>query len=257
VTIPSGGFSNVPGKDSGRLEGKHAIVTGGARGIGRAIVSAFVEQGARVIFCDLLEAEGRDLQRRLGDRAEFVVMDVRNPVQWDDLCRCLDGKPLDVLVNNAGGRLGSRELHEVEFDEWTKEIELNLTSVFLGMRSVIPIMLSQGGGSIINISSISGVVGQHDAPGYQAAKAGVRLLTRNAAVTYATRGIRVNTIVPGAIETRAGPSQPREEYFLNATPVGRYGMPTDIANAAVFLAADESVFVTGSDIVVDGGFTAR
>jgi NAD(P)-dependent dehydrogenase (short-subunit alcohol dehydrogenase family) len=247
----------VRGNDNGRLKGKHAIVTGGARGIGKAIVSAFVEQGAEVIFCDLAKDQGRELQRQLGSMAVFVLLDVRDPVQWDHLCQSLRGKPLDVLVNNAGGRLSSRELHEVELEEWAQEIQLNLTSVFLGMRSVIPIMLSQGWGSIINISSISGVVGQFDAPGYQAAKAGVRLLSRNAAVTYAKRGIRVNTIVPGGIKTKAGSGQTREEYFLNATPMGRYGTPNDIASAAVFLAADESAFVTGSDIVVDGGFIAR
>jgi 3alpha(or 20beta)-hydroxysteroid dehydrogenase len=247
----------VPGKDRRRLEGKHAIVTGGARGIGRAIVRAFVEQGAEVTFCDLAEVEGMELQRQLGATAKFVVLDVRDPVHWGDFAEDLDGMPVDVLVNNAGGRLSSRELHEVELEEWDQEIRLNLTSVFLAMRAVIPMMLSQGRGSIINISSISGIVGQLDAPGYQAAKAGVRLLSRNAAVTYAKRGIRVNTIVPGGIETKVGPRQTREEYFLNATPMGCYGTPGDIASAAVFLAADESAFVTGSDIVVDGGFTAR
>src|SRR4029077_2049426 len=150
---------------------------------------------------------------------------------WAMLSERLRTDGVDVLVNNAGGRLSSRELHEVDIKEWRQEIERNLTSVFLGMRFVIPIMLSQGRGSVINISSISGVVGQLDAPGYQAAKAGVRLLTKNAAVTYAARGIRVNAIVPGGIDTRKGPAQPREAYFLAATPMGRYGRPADIAHA--------------------------
>jgi NAD(P)-dependent dehydrogenase (short-subunit alcohol dehydrogenase family) len=241
----------------GRLEGKRTVVTGAARGIGRAIATAFAEEGARVLLCDLLDAEAREVARRLGASAAFIRADVTKLTDWERLGERLRVDGVDVLVNNAGGRFSSRELHEVDLDEWQREIELNLTSVFLGMRTVVPIMLAQGHGSIINISSISGVVGHRDAPGYQAAKAGVRLLTKNAAVTYAERGIRVNAIVPGGIETRAADHSPREEYFLAATPMRRYGRPADVALLAVYLASDESLFVTGADLPVDGGFTAR
>jgi NAD(P)-dependent dehydrogenase (short-subunit alcohol dehydrogenase family) len=248
---------NVPGNDVKRLTGKRAVVTGAARGIGRAIAIAFVDAGAEVILCDLLQDEVTALAQCLGSMTMPIGIDVTSASDWAVLGRRLLAEGVDVLVNNAGGRQGSRELHEVDIDEWRREIDLNLTSVFLGMRAVIPIMLQNGRGAIINISSISGVVGHGDAPGYQAAKAGVRLLTRNAAVTYAGRGIRVNTIMPGSIKTRTGDITPREEYFLAATPMRRYGDPTDVAHLALYLASDESNYVTGAEFVVDGGFLAR
>jgi hypothetical protein len=150
-------------------------------------------------------------------------------------------------------------LHEIELDAWRDELDRNLTGTFLGMRAVIPVMIAAGGGSIINISPISGALGQEDGPAYQAAKAGVRLITKSAAVTYGEHNIRANAICPGAIDTEAvrvlDPA--RVAPFLARTPLGRQGTPAEVAQAAVFLASDDSRFVTGADLFVDGGYSSR
>ncbi len=241
-----------------RLVGKHALITGGAKGIGEAIVRRFVAEGARVIVADRLEDRGRSLVAELGEAATFRGLDVIDEAGWRLLATNLLQDPINVLVNNAGGLLAPKALHLVDPVEWQDEIQLNVTSVFLAMRFMIPVMLKSGGGSIVNISSISGVVGQNDAPGYQAAKAGVRLLTKNAAITYATDGIRVNTICPGSISTERSLGRPPERIkaFTDATPMKRMGLPLEVAHVALFLASDESSFVTGTDIAVDGGYLA-
>ena len=242
----------------GRLEGKYALITGGSRGIGKSIAAHFRAEGARLIVVDRLEELGRAFVAELGPPATFRLMDVTDEQAWRLLASDLTDDPVDVLVNNAGGLQVPKQLHEMEPIEWRREIELNLTSVFFGMRFMIPIMLRGHGGSVINIASMSGVAGQCDAAGYQAAKGGVRLLTKNGAVTYASRGIRVNAINPGVIATevvRAQPNQ-RVQLFIDATPMGRMGLPQDVSQAAVFLASDESAFVTGAEINVDGGYLA-
>jgi 3alpha(or 20beta)-hydroxysteroid dehydrogenase len=243
----------------GRLAHKHALVTGAARGIGEAIARAFVDEGARVTLVDLLVDEGEEVRRGLGEQATFRPLDVTSPNAWSDLVAGSAGDPFDVLVNNAGGLRHPAALHELQVDEWEDDLGRNLTSVFLGMRAVLPSMLGRGRGSIVNMSSISGVVGQADAPAYQAAKAGVRLLTKNAAITYARDGIRVNAICPGAIATHAVSLEDPERIrpFIERTPLGRQGLPHDVASAAVYLASDEAAFVTGTELFVDGGFTAQ
>jgi NAD(P)-dependent dehydrogenase (short-subunit alcohol dehydrogenase family) len=243
---------------AGRLEHRVAVVTGGARGIGASIAEAFVAEGASVVVVDQLTEQGELLARSLGDCARFVAGDVTQPATWEQLIAAV-GARLDVLVNNAGGMRHPERLHEIELDAWRDELDRNLTSTFLGMRAAIPAMIARGGGSIVNMASISGSIGQDDAPAYQAAKAGVRLLTKNAAVTYGPHHIRVNAICPGAIDTEAVRAEDpgRLAPFLARTPMGRQGTPDEVARAAVFLASDDSRFVTGVDLFVDGGYTSR
>jgi NAD(P)-dependent dehydrogenase (short-subunit alcohol dehydrogenase family) len=235
------------------------VVTGAARGIGAAIAAAFAEERARLVLVDVLEEQGRAIAADLGDSARFRRLDVTRPEAWDGLAEELADDPPAVLVNNAGGLRHPKRLHELAVEDWEDELARNLTSVFLGMRAMIPLMLAAGGGAIVNMSSISGAVGQEDAAAYQAAKAGIRLLSRHAAVAYAADGIRVNTICPGAIATEAVASEPPERLapFLARTPLGRQGHPRDVASAAVYLASDEAAFVTGAELFVDGGYTAQ
>lgn len=240
----------------GRLDGKHAIVTGGSLGIGEAIARMFVAEGARVLVAARNVERGKAVVRSLGPAAHWERLDVTDAIGWRTLAERLDSDPIDVLVNNAGELLYPKELHEVEPDEWSREIDTNLTSAFLGMRYFIPMMLAYRGGSIINIGSISGLRGQNDAPAYQAAKGGLRLLTINAAYTYASRGIRVNTINPGGVATPKVAGEPWERTlsFIERTPMKRLAQPVEVAFVAVFLASDEASFVTGSDYDVDGGY---
>src|SRR5262249_43089608 len=195
--------------------------------------AAFAEEGARLVLVDVLDDQGRATADALGQAARFRRLDVTRPEDWDALAEELADEPPDVLVNNAGGLRHPKRLHELAVEDWDDELARNLTSVFLGMRAMIPLMLARGGGTIVNMSSISGAVGQGDAAAYQAAKAGIRLLSRHAAVAYARDGIRVNTICPGAIATEAVALEPPERLapFLARTPLGRQGLPRDVAAA--------------------------
>jgi 3alpha(or 20beta)-hydroxysteroid dehydrogenase len=248
----SGGGQKVPG----RLTGLHALVSGGTMGIGEAIVRAFVAEGARVLTVARNAERGAALVRELSPALEFRVMDVTDDDAWQRLAADYVDDPFDVLVNNAGGLRHPKRLHELEPREWREEIEVNLTAPFLGLRHLLPPMLSRGRGSIINIASMSGLRAQPDAPAYQAAKAGLRWLTKNAAMTYAAAGIRVNTINPGVIVTPSEANVPSERlrWFQDRIPMGRLGKPSDVAWAAVYLASDESAYVTGLDLQVDGGY---
>lgn len=243
---------------NGRLDGKHALVTGGTRGIGEAIVRLFVAEGARVAFTGLdtpLDVElGEALAEELG--AAFHLLEVADEAGWQRLADEYEDDPFDVLVNNAGGLNYAKPLLELKTSEWQRDLEVNLSGPFLGMRTFLPAMLARGEGSIINIGSISGVRAQPDGAAYQVAKAGLRWLTKNAAMTYADRGVRINTINPGVIDTSLHASQPpaRQQWFTNRIPMQRNGKPHEIANAAVFLASDESSYVTGADLDVDGGY---
>jgi 3alpha(or 20beta)-hydroxysteroid dehydrogenase len=234
------------------LAGRHAVVTGSAQGIGRAIAKRLISQGATVLATDRDGTAGPTTARELG--CEFHVLDVTDEAAW----AALHPERVDILINNAGGLLSSAVLHEHDLATWHATLELNLTSVFLGMRWAVTRMLAQGSGSIVNVCSMSGLVGQPDAPAYQAAKAGVALLTRNAAVTYGPNGIRVNAVSPAMVATPAVADEAPERTasFLARVPLGYIGEPEDVAAAAAYLAGDDARYVTGANLVVDGGYLA-
>jgi NAD(P)-dependent dehydrogenase (short-subunit alcohol dehydrogenase family) len=233
-----------------------AVVTGAARGIGRAIAERLTADGVAVIAADVLEDEGARTAEAIG--ATFRRLDVTSEDEWAALARHMRGEPPAILINNAGGLLSSATLHDHAVDAWRATIDLNLTSVFLGMRALIPLMRERGGGAIVNLCSFSGLVGQPDAPAYQAAKAGVWLLTRNAALTYGAEGIRVNAISPSVIETPAllTEADARTASFLARVPLGRAGTAEEVAAAAAYLVGDEAAYVTGVNLPVDGGYLA-
>ena len=249
-----------------RLDGKVAIISGGARGMGAAEAKLFAREGAKVVICDVLEDEGRQTEAEInevGGDAVFVKLDVSSQDEWDNaVTTAIDrfGK-LDILVNNAGILVQST-IEDMTVELWDKVMDVNAKGVFLGTKTAIPHMRSAGGGSIVNISSISGIIGQDNVnAGYNASKGAVRIFTKAAAVQYARENIRVNSIHPGPIATpmtAEGRADP-ERVVLTAerTPLGRYGEPEEVANAVLFLASDESSYVTGSEIVVDGGYTAQ
>lgn len=241
---------------TGRLQGKHAIVTGGTMGIGEGILRAFLAEGARVIFTARHADRGPALAAELGPRATFRAFDHTDEDAWGRLAVESESDPVQVLINNAGGLHHRGRVHELSAAEFREEVEINLIGPFLGMRALIPLMLRHGGGSIVNIASMSGERAQPDAAAYQASKAGLRWLTKNAAMSYAAQGIRVNTINPGVIATPLQAMMPstREQWFYDRIPMRRRGLPAEVASAAVFLAADESSYVTGIDLDVDGGY---
>jgi NAD(P)-dependent dehydrogenase (short-subunit alcohol dehydrogenase family) len=249
-----------------RLAGKVALISGGARGMGAAEARLFVAEGARVVIGDIREALGRELEAEIkasGGEAVFVRLDVTNETDWQQAVATAEqqfGK-LDVLVNNAGIG-GSGRVEDVTLEAWNQVMDINSTGVFLGTKVAIPAMRRAGGGSIINISSQLGLVGvDNSSPQYQASKGAVRLLTKATAIQYAKEGIRVNSVHPGPIETpmtearRADPEI--RELTIGRIPLGRYGVPDDVAKGVLYLASDDAAFVTGSELVIDGGWTAQ
>ena len=235
------------------LDGRVAVVTGGARGLGAAYVRALTAAGARVVIADVLENEGRALAAELGDGVAFESLDVTND---DDWVRVVDRSAerfgsLDVLVNNAG-IANAAPIEHYTTVKWDAVIAVNLTGVFLGCRAVVPTMKAQGSGSIINISSVEGLRGSAGLHGYTASKFGVRGLTKSLAVELGPAGIRVNSVHPGLILTDM---TTRIDPKALSIPLGRPALPEDVAGTVVFLASDNSAYTTGAEFVVDGGMT--
>ena len=251
----------------GRMDGKVALISGGARGMGASEARLFAREGAAVVIGDILDEEGEATAASIaadGGRCRFVHLDVTQEADWQAAVSEAVSRfgSLDVLVNNAGIGSNSFQIHEEPVEMWDRTIDVNLKGVFLGTRTAIPAMLDAGGGSIINISSQLGIVGvPYNGSAYQTSKGGVRIFTKAAALQYADRGIRVNSVHPGPIVTemtRAGRDDPeRLSIMMARIPMGRYGEAEEVANAVLYLACDESSFVTGSEVVVDGGWTAQ
>ena len=249
-----------------RLAGKVALISGAARGMGAAEARLFAREGARVVIGDVLEAEGAAIEAEIsakGGEAVFVRLDVTRESDWAQAVASTVQRfgKLDVLVNNAGIG-GVSRVDETATEAWDRVMEVNAKGVFLGTRAAIPAMRRAGGGSIINISSQLGLVGMDDSsPQYTASKGAVRLLTKTTALQYARDGIRCNSVHPGPIVTpmterrRAEPAV--YQRMLSRIPLGRYGEPDEVAYGVLYLASDESAFVTGSELVIDGGWTAQ
>jgi len=238
-----------------RLEGKVALVTGAARGIGAAIAKAMAAAGAEVLIADVLDDDGQTLAVEIGRAARYVHLDVTKSVDWQNAVECAvrEFGKLDVLVNNAGISTYGLIEHLDESD-WEKTLAVNLTGVFRGIKAAIPAMRRAGGGSIINISSAAGMLGYTGLPAYVASKFGVRGLTKAAALELARDGIRVNSVHPGFIRTPLSMAGPAPS--TDAIPLRRMGEPAEVGDLVVFLASDESAFSTGSEFILDGGQTA-
>lgn len=248
-----------------RLENKVALISGGARGMGAVEARLFASEGARIIIGDIREEEGRRVEAQIneaGGECIFTHLDVTSEASWVDsvaLAVARFGK-LDILINNAG-IFPMEKVEETTAESWDMVMGVNAKGVFLGTKSVIPAMRAAGGGSIINLSSIAGLVGSTYSASYNASKGAVRLFTKSTAIQYAREGIRANSIHPGLIDTLMAADLLADEELrqrrVATTPMGRVGRAEEVAYGALYLASDESSFVTGSELVIDGGFTAQ
>ena len=249
-----------------RLENKVALISGGARGMGEVEAKLFAKEGAKVIIGDMLEDKGRKVEAQIneaGGECVFVVLDVSDEDAWQRAVNEAVSRfgKLDILVNNAG-IYRAHIVEETTAAEWDQVMNINAKGVFLGTKAAIPEMRKAGGGSIVNISSISGMAGQsYVSAVYNASKGAVRIFTKSTAIQYATEGIRANSIHPGPIDTpmtafrKDDPAAIAES--VARVPIGRTGQPEDVAYGVLYLASDESSFVTGSELVIDGGFLAQ
>jgi NAD(P)-dependent dehydrogenase (short-subunit alcohol dehydrogenase family) len=261
-----------------RLVGKVAIVTGGASGIGAETARVFAQHGAKVLLTDTNADLGERTAKEIsasGSVARFAFHDVCDEALWTAIVAQTENSygRLDVLCNSAGisgrdpsvivqsGPTAGLRVAEQTLEQWNRVMEINATGIFLGTRAAIPAMQRAGGGSIINISSICGIIGSHANAAYHASKGAVRLFSKAAAIQYAADGIRVNSVHPGFVNTpltervHAHPEIARKR--LEATPLGRFGTAADIAAGCLYLASDEASWVTGSELVIDGGMTAN
>ena len=249
-----------------RLENKVALISGGARGMGAVEAKLFAREGAKVVIGDVLEDEGKQTEAEIneaGGQCLFVMLDVTSEENWNQTVAATVARfgKVDILVNNAGiFTLGNVEDTTVEM--WDRVMAINGKGVFLGTKAVIPEMRKVGGGSIINLSSVAGLIGSARAAAYGATKGAVRIFTKSTAVQYAKEGIRANSVHPGIIDPpMTVPTilvdDASREAQMERTPLGRLGQSEDVANGVLFLASDESSFMTGSELVIDGGLTAQ
>lgn len=255
---------------TGRVAGKVALVTGAAMGLGAETARRLAREGAAVLLTDRDSVHGEAVAEEIlaaGGRAAFLAHDVTIESEWADAVANATQRfgALHVLVNNAGISGGQLPLMEHSLDDWRRVLSVNLDGVFLGMRRAGPAIAAAGGGSIINLSSILGKVGLPNAAAYCASKGGVALLSKAAALEWAALGIRVNSVHPGFIETpmvqtalhQVENGNEMRDQLISAHALGRFGVPREIADAILFLASDESSFMTGAELVVDGGYTAH
>jgi NAD(P)-dependent dehydrogenase (short-subunit alcohol dehydrogenase family) len=245
-----------------RLAGKVALISGAASGMGQSEAVIFAKEGAKVIVADVLEAEGKKVADSLGGAGRFVALDVTSETAWEKAIASAVsafGK-LDVLVNNAGIS-GTFDPDTLSTSAWDRLMDVNAKGVFLGMKHAIPLMEKAGGGAIVNISSVSGFVGQNGIHmAYNASKGAVRLMTKSAAVQYARSGIRVNSVHPGVLpamrSSKATADPAFRQKMLAGVPMRREGRVEEVAYAVLFLASDEASYITGTELVVDGGWLA-
>ena len=243
-----------------RLEDKIALITGASRGQGEAEARLFASEGAKVLICDILDDKGQDLAEDIrsdGHIAEYFHLDVSNEEDWQNAINYISKKfgGLNVLVNNAGIGLRKPSILDISAEEWQKVLDINLTGTFFGIKTAAPVMKDSGSGSIINIGSIAGTTG-HFATAYTATKWGIRGLTKSAALEFASWNIRVNAVHPGIVDTAIlEGSDDFKEAMSWMTALGRVAGPEEISPVVMFLASDEASFVTGIDMIVDGGFT--
>jgi 3alpha(or 20beta)-hydroxysteroid dehydrogenase len=243
------------------LDGKVAIISGAARGQGAAEAKIFTDRGAKVMLCDILDDEGAKTAAKLGESAAYMHLDVTDEKAWQAAVAATVAKfgKVNVLINNAG-IADMNSLKEMSVEQYMKTIQINQVGVFLGMKSVAGAMKDAGGGSIINISSIAGMLGAVGGIAYCASKFAVRGMTKVAALELGPDNIRVNSIHPGGILTRmltdAGLTSDGANAMFSAAPVGRIGQPEEMATLAAYLASDDSSYSTGSEFVADGGLTA-
>jgi len=253
-------------EDDMRLEGKVALISGGARGMGAVEAKLFAEEGAKVVIGDILEEEGLKVEteiRAAGGEAQFVKLDVTREEDWS---RAVEASvshfgKLNVLVNNAGIS-GSQWGNDLTQEAWDAIMEVNATGVYLGTKAALPEMRKAGGGSIINISSQMGIVGSDAThPAYNASKGAVRTFTKSIAIQYAKDNIRCNSVHPGPIATPMADAifdDPQKlESVRSKIPMGRIGKPEEVATGVLYLASDESSYVTGAELVIDGGWIAQ
>ena len=246
----------------GRVSGKVAIVTGAARGMGAAHARRLIEEGAKVMLTDVLDAEGEATAKSLGANAMYRHHDVTSEGEWQRIVAETEAAfgPINVLVNNAGIVIHC-PADQMEESAYRRVIDVNQVSVFLGMKSILASMKRAGGGSIINISSAAGIIGGPGTLAYTASKFAVRGMTKSAAIEFAPHNIRVNSVHPGVIRTPMTAPPPGAEDQLAAvaamTPAGRVGEPDEVANVVLMLATDESRFSTGAEFIVDGGLTCQ
>ena len=240
----------------GRLDGKVAVITGAARGQGATEARLVAAEGARVLLADVLDAEGEAVAAEIGDAAAYTHLDVTDEAQWQAAVALAEERfgPVSVLVNNAGV-LHFQAVHKIDADDFDRVMRINVRGVFLGMKTVTPSMARAGGGAIVNISSTAGLQGQPFLGAYVASKWAVRGLSKTAAIDLGPKGIRVNSIHPGGIDTPMIAGTAHDAPFYKRLPISRIGQPSEVAEAVVFLASDAASYITGAELAVDGGAT--